>query len=56
MALILTIAAGISALAGVSVLAALIRRRFGVHDAQPTSTDQRISEAEILTRTGGPFV
>ena len=56
MALILTIAAGIAAVAGVSVLAALIRRRFGTRDVQPTSTSQRVSEAEILTRTGGPFV
>jgi len=52
----LSIAAGVAVLAGVSVLAALIRRRFGARDAQTTSTSRRMSEAEILTRTGGPFV
>ena len=56
MSLILTGVAGIAALPGISVLAALIRRRLGIHDAQSPSTSQRTFDAETLTRNGvNPF-
>ena len=56
MTLILTGVAGIAALPGISVLAALIRRQFGIHDPKSPSTSQRTFEAEILTRDGvNPF-
>lgn len=55
MSVILIAASGFIALAVLSVVGAAVRRRFGRQDAA-TSAHQRMAEAEIITRTGGPFV
>jgi hypothetical protein len=47
---------GLALLGGLVVLSAAIRRRFGRLRADSDSTSRQLSEAEVIIRTGGPFV
>jgi hypothetical protein len=56
MATLLISVVGFVLLAGLVVVSAAVRRRFGRLRAGSDSTSRQLSEAEVIIRTGGPFV